>query len=102
MITRLQSSTDDTNDINDIINEDINSNDDSIEVDDVTSAKNHFHDVENYTRPIDIIEFYHIINGSTYKFNDIKTGRKSIIIQREYFDDNILEFISSREEIKIN
>jgi hypothetical protein len=72
---------------------------------DITSAKNQLYDVGNFTRFYDVIRFYQIINNvfATYDTYDkyMSENMKSIYIHREYFDENLLEFINSYEEVYI-
>jgi len=72
---------------------------------DMTDAKNHLYDVGNFTRLNDVIRFYQIINNvfATYDAYDkyMKENIKSINIHREYFDDDLIEFIKSQEKVYI-
>lgn len=72
---------------------------------DITQAKNQLYDVDNFTRPYDMIKFCQIADNVfiTYDKIDryISNNIKSIIIYREYFDDDLMEFIKTSEEITI-
>ncbi len=62
----------------------------------VTDAKNNFYDIESHTDLCDMIKFYKIYSGKK-----INTSEK-ILITREYFDEDLLELITTQEEINVN
>lgn len=78
---------------------------DSVKHIDMTAAKNQLYDVGTFTRPNDVIRFYQIMNNvfGTYDTYDKYTrdNIKSILIHREHFDDDLVEFIESCEEVYV-
>lgn len=72
---------------------------------DMTASKHQLYDVGNFTRPNDIIRFYQIMNNifKTYDTYDkyMLENIKSIYIHREYFDEDLVEFVNSYEEVYI-
>lgn len=71
---------------------------------DVTVAKDQLYDV-NFTRPYDVIKFYQIIHNvfETYDLFDeyVTHNINSIRIHREQFDDDLVEFVTTIEEVYI-
>ncbi|VBB18350.1 putaive hydrogenase [Yasminevirus sp. GU-2018] len=76
-----------------LVNED---NENSVCVVDVTDSKYQLYDINNFTRPEDVVRFYSVMNGHGL---DAFCKNSSIRIQREYFDDDMMEFISVSEEV---
>jgi len=77
---------------------------DDPELIDVTIAKDQLYDV-SFTRPYDVIRFYQIIHNvfKTYDSFDkyVTNNINSIRIHREQFDDDMLEFVTTIEEVYI-
>lgn len=73
---------------------------------DITQVKNQLYDIDNFTRPYDMIKFCHITDNifKTYdRFDKYMCDNiRSIIIYREYFDDDLMEFIETSEEITMH
>jgi hypothetical protein len=67
---------------------------------DITNAKNHLYDVSNFTRPVDMVRFFKIMNGMNNMSNLYENG--IVVTTREYFDDSLLEFIVSREDVTLD
>lgn len=66
---------------------------------DVTNAKNNLYDLNNdFTDMSDIVRFYKVITGS-FKI-DPNNNNISIFVTREKFDDNLLEFITTYDEVQ--
>ncbi len=71
---------------------------------DITDAKKNFFDLNNFTDISDIVRFYLTTTNQNPLINSIKTinsyKNKTILITREKFDDEILEFITTCTEIQ--
>jgi hypothetical protein len=65
---------------------------------DVTKAKNNFYDNGFATSIRDMIKFYLVTSGKNL---DILTKSSSIVITREFFDDDQLELVTAHEEIYV-
>jgi hypothetical protein len=63
---------------------------------DVTDCKINLYDVGGYTRIVDVVKFYATMTGLS-----IDDEKYSIRIVREKFDQDLLEFITSSEEVFI-
>lgn len=63
-------------------------------VQNVTESKHNFYDYD-YTNITDVVKFYVLING--YLCDDYDSS--TVHVEREYFDDELFEFITIHEEI---
>lgn len=64
----------------------------SYDIFDVTDAKNQLYDVNNFTKLIDVVRFYKRTRSHINNI-DMLCENNLIRIQREYFDDNLLELV---------
>lgn len=75
-------------------------NDDEIKRIDVTKAKNNFYDLDrSFTNIFDIVKFYLLTNDSKIFASLPIVNKKTILITREKFDDELLEFLKTYDEI---
>jgi hypothetical protein len=70
---------------------------------DMTDSKNNFYDIDFFTDPYDMIRFYKLCTGDhlieSYMNIDQNYSTKSILFTREDFDDSLLEYVKTFEEI---
>ena len=75
--------------------------DDEIRRIDVTKAKNNFYDLDySFANIFDIVKFHLLIKNDSKVFESLPiVNKKTILITREKFDDELLEFVKTHDEI---